>query len=204
MQGLAPIFTSLLKVGARDCYATHIDGLIDGEGGAFDVREAPTYPTCLLKGSYGRYAVLAPPLLPSRLLRDQTFTSVTRQQLRLEPLVPVPSLCITMAHYDIFRHHLSIKFPACGFALWDPDPGNLYPAMEVGDVGYICEGKFHRLFNVLLPANHPSHRNFGVPEYHQQLTLNMENHINICNLSPNNFCSAKVTSMPVAEWMAEG
>jgi hypothetical protein len=58
----------------------------------------------------------------------------------------------TMAHYDIFRHHLAIKFPAYGHALWDPDPGSLYPAVEVGDVGYIREGKFHRLFNVLLPA----------------------------------------------------
>ena len=76
--------------------------------------------------------------------------------------------------------------------------------MEVGDVGYIFEGKFHRLFNVLLPATHPTHRNFGVPEYHEQLTLNMEDHINIGNLSPNNFCSAKVTSMPISEQLANG
>lgn len=102
-----------------------------------------------------------------------------------------------MAHYDIFRRHLAIKFPAYGHALWDPDPGNLYPAVEVGDVGYIREGRFHRLFNVLLPANDPSHYNYGVPEYHEQLTLNMANHINIGRLSPNNFCSAKVTETPV-------
>jgi hypothetical protein len=62
-----------------------------------------------------------------------------------------------MAHYDIFRHHLAMKFPAYGHALWEPDPGNLYPAVEVGDVGYIREGKFHRLFNVLLPAEDESH-----------------------------------------------
>ena len=109
-----------------------------------------------------------------------------------------------MAHYDIFRHHLAIKFPAYGHALWDPDPGSLSPAVEVGDVGYIYEGKFHRLFNVLLPADDPSHRNFGVPEYHEQLTLDIENHINSCNLSPNSFCSAKVTSMPVSERLAQG
>jgi hypothetical protein len=109
-----------------------------------------------------------------------------------------------MAHYDIFRHHLVIKFPAYGHALWDPEPGRLYHSVEIGDVGYIREGKFNRLFNALLPADHPSHRNFGVPEYHEQLTLNMENHINNCNLSPNNFCSAKVTSIPVLEQFAEG
>ena len=109
-----------------------------------------------------------------------------------------------MAHYDIFRHHLAIKFPAYGHALWDPDPGNLYPAVEVGDVGYICEGKFHCLFNVLLPADDPSHDNFSVPEYHEQLMFDVKNHINICKLSPNNFCSGKVTSMPVLERLAKG
>ncbi|KAH9025323.1 hypothetical protein EDB84DRAFT_1613751 [Lactarius hengduanensis] len=109
-----------------------------------------------------------------------------------------------MAHYDIFRHHLAIKFPAYGHALWDPDPGNLYPAVEVGDVGYIHEGKFHRLFNALLPAEDESHADFGVPENYEQLQLNLKKHINIGKLSPNNFCSAKVTSIPVSERMAQG
>ena len=113
-----------------------------------------------------------------------------------------------MAHYDIFRHHLSIKFPAYGHALWEPNPGNLYPAVEVGDVqgdvGYIYEGKFRRLFNVLLPANHPSHRNFGVPEYHEQLTLNIENHIDIGILNPHNFYSASVTLRLDTDRWADG
>ena len=109
----------------------------------------------------------------------------------------------TMSHYDVFRHHLAIKFPAYGHALWEPDPGNLYPAVEIGDVGYIFEGRFHRLFNVLLPAEHPTHHNFGVPEYHEQLTLNMDGHILIGRLSTNNFCSAKVTSIPVSGWVTE-
>src|SRR6266404_2805678 len=105
----------------------------------------------------------------------------------------------TVAHTDVFRHHLALSYPVYGHALWEPDPGNLYPAVEIGDDGYICEGKFHRLFNVLLPANHPSHRNFGVPEYHEPLTLSIENHINIGKLSPHNFCSADVTSGPDPE-----
>ena len=101
-----------------------------------------------------------------------------------------------MTHYDIFRHHLAMKFPACRHALWDPGSGNLYPAVEVGDIGYICRGKFHRLFNVFLPADHPSHRNFGVPEYHEQPILNIEDHIEIGTLSSQNFCSAGVTLGP--------
>ena len=107
-----------------------------------------------------------------------------------------------MAHYDIFRHHLWIAAPAYGQALWDPNPGNLYPPVEVGDVGYIHEGKFRRLFNILLPANHPSHRNFGVPEYHEQLTLDIENHIDIGTLGPHNFFSVGVNLVSESDRLA--
>ena len=109
-----------------------------------------------------------------------------------------------MAHYDIFRYHLLTKFPAYGHALWDPSPGNLYPAVEVGDVGYIREGKFRRLFNVFLPKNHPSHRNFGVPEYHERLTLDLENHIDIGILSPHRFYSDGVTLASESDRQADG
>ena len=110
-----------------------------------------------------------------------------------------------MNHYHIFRHHLAVKFPAYGYALWEPGPGNLSPAaVEVGDVGYICQGRFRRLFNVLLPANHSSHRNYGVPDYHEQLTLNMENHIETSRLSPHDFCSAGVNSGPESDLWANG
>ncbi|KAH9025502.1 hypothetical protein EDB85DRAFT_2149706 [Lactarius pseudohatsudake] len=106
-----------------------------------------------------------------------------------------------MAHYDIFRHQLLITAPAYGYALWNPDPGNLYPAVEVGDVGYIRKGRFHRLFNVLLPANHPSHRK-GVPEYHEQLDI--EDHIINGTLSPHSFCSTSVTLGPESDRQADG
>ncbi|KAH8983986.1 hypothetical protein EDB86DRAFT_168552 [Lactarius hatsudake] len=111
-----------------------------------------------------------------------------------------------MAHrdYDIFRHHLAIKYSTYGYALWDPDPGNLYPAVEVGDVGYIREGQFHRLFNVLLPAEDESHAGFGVPDNYEQLSLHLTNHINIGKLSPNKFCSAKVISMPESTHLYQG
>jgi hypothetical protein len=101
-----------------------------------------------------------------------------------------------MAHYDIFRHELAIQYPGYGHALWEPSPGVLYPPVEIGDVGFIREGQFHRLFNALLPADHPSHQNFGVPEYYEPLQLNMQQHIVPRILSPNNFCSseAMVTS----------
>ena len=108
------------------------------------------------------------------------------------------------AHYDIFRQQILLKFPAYGHALWEPDPGNLYPAVKVGDVGYIREGKFRRLFNALLPADDESHGNFGVPEYHEPLTLSFKDHIEIGRLGPNNFCSAKVISKPASEQQVNG
>ena len=55
-----------------------------------------------------------------------------------------------LTHYEIFCYQLAIKFPASGHALWEPDPANISTAVEVGDVGYICEGRFRRLFNALL------------------------------------------------------
>ncbi|KAI0256133.1 hypothetical protein BJV78DRAFT_1278679 [Lactifluus subvellereus] len=96
-----------------------------------------------------------------------------------------------MAHY-IFREQLAIKYPTYGHALWEPNPG-VYSAVEVGDVGFIREGKFHRLFNALLSAEHPSHQRFGVPEYHEPLRPNILEHVDSGILSPNDFHSAGVT-----------
>ncbi len=109
-----------------------------------------------------------------------------------------------MAHYDIFRHHLAMEYPAYGHALWEPSTGYSYPAVEVGDVGFIREGRFHRLFNILLPAEDPSHENYGVPGYHEQLTLRMREHIIPSTLSPNNLCSARVTSESASMVLATG
>jgi hypothetical protein len=101
-----------------------------------------------------------------------------------------------MDHRNIFRKELASQFPTFGHALWDPSPGGLYPPVEIGDVGFIREGQFHRLFNALLPADHPSHQNFGVPEYHEPLQLNMQQHIDTRILTPQNFSSGEVTVRP--------
>lgn len=97
-----------------------------------------------------------------------------------------------MAHYDIFRHNLAIKYPALGHALWEPSPGGRYSAVAVGDVGFIREGRFHRLFNVLLSPNDPSHETLGIPEENEQLRPRVGGHIITGTLGPNHFCSAGV------------
>ena len=100
-----------------------------------------------------------------------------------------------MAHYDIFREQLAIKYPAYGVALWEPSPGKLYSPVEIGDVGYVRGGKFHRLFNALLPADHSSQK-FGVPEYHEPLTLSPSEHIDIGTVQPNHYYSHGISMAP--------
>jgi hypothetical protein len=36
-----------------------------------------------------------------------------------------------------------------GLPLFDPDPGKDHVKVQVGDVGYVTSGKFHRIFNLL-------------------------------------------------------
>jgi len=98
-----------------------------------------------------------------------------------------------MAHYDTFREELALNFHAYGHALWEPSPGQLYDPVAIGDVGFIRAGKFHRIFNVLLPHDHPTHENFGTPDDHEPLQLRMERHIDTGELSPNDLYSGEVS-----------
>jgi hypothetical protein len=100
------------------------------------------------------------------------------------------------AHYDTYREELGKKYPGFGYALWEPDPGDQNPPVEVGDVGFIRKGRFHRLFNALLPANHESHERFGVPEAHKPLRLTVTTHTCRGALTPNTFHSHGVTVRP--------
>ena len=100
-----------------------------------------------------------------------------------------------MADYDIYREQLAILYPSYGHALWGPCPSNPDRPVQVGDVGFIRRGNFHRLFNALLPADDPSH-DLGVPEYHEPLVPNLSNHIHMDSLDSNNYCSAGVTVEP--------
>ncbi|KAH9170393.1 hypothetical protein EDB89DRAFT_1301200 [Lactarius sanguifluus] len=105
------------------------------------------------------------------------------------------SLRLSMAHYDTFREQLAIAHPAFGHALWDPGPEKLHPSVQVGDVGFIRHGKFHRLFNALLSADDPSHERRGAPHDHEPLRLqvHLQDHIDHGILSPNNFHSYGVS-----------
>ena len=90
-----------------------------------------------------------------------------------------------------FREQLTIKYPTRGHALWEPDPGGLYSAVDVGDVGFIREGIFCRLFNALLPIGHPS--NPPSRNYPPQLQPKLSSHIRKSRDDHKYFHSSNVT-----------
>ncbi|KAF8265948.1 hypothetical protein EI94DRAFT_1587168 [Lactarius quietus] len=98
-----------------------------------------------------------------------------------------------LAHFDIYREELAKAYPGFGYALWEPGPGEQNSHVEVGDVGFVREGQFNRLFNALLPGEHESHGRFGVPEGHEPLRLTVADHINRRDLTPNTFHSHGVS-----------
>jgi hypothetical protein len=57
-----------------------------------------------------------------------------------------------------------------GLALWNPNPPKeIYDKVSIGDVGYLHEGSFIRMFNVILPWSHESNRTLGEPEPYESL-----------------------------------
>ena len=109
-----------------------------------------------------------------------------------------------MPHYDTFRLQLATSHPDLGHALWDTSPGEFpgeqpegaprhYPPVEIGDVGFIQKGRFHRLLNVLYSGNHPCNERFGVPESHEQLERS-PNLVDGGTLRPQDFSSYGVTT----------
>ena len=117
--------------------------------------------------------------------------------LRREPAAVHLDFHFAMAHYDIFRGQLASKYPTYGHALWEPSPPSLHSPVEIGDVGFVREGRFIRLFNALLSADHPSHQ-FGVPEYHEPLALKLSGHVLRGILTPSYYCSTGI-EMVVAD-----
>jgi hypothetical protein len=70
--------------------------------------------------------------------------------------------------FAVYRDQLTAL--SHGLALWNPDPPKkIYNNVSIGDVGYLHEGTFIRMFNVTLPSNHPSNGLLGKPEHYEPL-----------------------------------
>ena len=65
--------------------------------------------------------------------------------------------------FTVYRDQLTAL--SHGLALWNPNPPKkIYNNVSIGDVGYLHEGTFIRMFNVTLPCDHPSNVLLGKPE----------------------------------------
>ena len=73
--------------------------------------------------------------------------------------------------FNIYREQLSSQYH--GLALWDPKPvENLHKQpdhVSIGDVGYLYNGAFIRMFNVTLPWDDPSNGLLGKPEKYERI-----------------------------------
>jgi hypothetical protein len=76
---------------------------------------------------------------------------------------------------DVYQRHLRPLFH--GYPLWRPDPANFYQHVSIGDVGYVKEGYFVRIFNAMLPWDDPSNRLLG--ELEPYPCLNWDQFVNI-------------------------
>ena len=78
------------------------------------------------------------------------------------------SLSSPMSHFTVYRDHLASL--SQGIALWNPPPlKDIYDKVAIGDVGYLQDGSFIRMFNVTLPWDDPSNATLGDPEEYESL-----------------------------------
>jgi hypothetical protein len=103
-----------------------------------------------------------------------------------------------MDNSKTFREELAIQHPTLGRALWEPDPGGLYNAVQVGDVGFIRHGYFYCLFNALhlrdAPPSPSSESGTHYPHYIQRLQPRTPNHIRTSIDHRKDFRSRNVTN----------
>ena len=81
------------------------------------------------------------------------------QHVYFPPIMPVDQ------PFNVYREQLTSKYH--GIALWHPNPvAGLYDCghVSIGDVGYMCDGDFMRMFNVTLPWDDPSNQKLGIPK----------------------------------------
>ncbi|KAI0945713.1 hypothetical protein AcW1_001870 [Taiwanofungus camphoratus] len=64
---------------------------------------------------------------------------------------------------------LLLRIPSC--ITRDPEPTEHDVEVPTGDVRHIGKGRFHRIFNTLLPATHSINRLCDVPDGFEQLQL---------------------------------
>ena len=83
--------------------------------------------------------------------------------------------------FNVYREQLTSQYH--GTALWHPDPVEvLYDCghISIGDVGYLDDGDFIRMFNVTLPWDDPSNAKHGIPNEFSSLEQGLVRGSQIC------------------------
>ena len=101
---------------------------------------------------------------------------------------------MSLQPYNVYREQLSSFLQ--GHALWEPDPDNLYKEVSIGDVGYVREGRFFRMFNVLLEWNDSSNYTLCDPEAFPRLDLGKFVNTHESKIYRGVYRSRFVTSIP--------
>jgi hypothetical protein len=100
--------------------------------------------------------------------------------------------------FNVYREQLTSLYH--GHALWEPGPiRSIYEQVSIGDVGYVNEGFFYRMFNVTLPSNHPSNNRLGQLEYYRPLDWGPFANIREATLAKGDYYSRNVFSQENAE-----
>jgi hypothetical protein len=86
----------------------------------------------------------------------QAILVLSLQFSRLQRLMHLP--------HEVYQNELKAKYKPYGWALWEPDRENPNNRVLVGDVGFISDGRFVRIFNIRLKSDDPKQCGHGVPE----------------------------------------
>jgi hypothetical protein len=95
--------------------------------------------------------------------------------------------------FNIYREQLA--YLGLGIALWDPAPDStINDHVSIGDVGFVREGAFIRMFNVTLPHDHQSNEVFGEPDHYDPLDLGRFANIRRSTLDEGDYLSRHVST----------
>jgi hypothetical protein len=94
---------------------------------------------------------------------------------------------------NVYREQLTSLYH--GHALWEPGPiRSIYDRVTIGDVGYVNDGFFYRMFNVILPWDDPSNGRLGKPEQYTSLDLGSFANTRDATLAKGDYYSRNVSS----------
>jgi hypothetical protein len=112
-------------------------------------------------------------IVPSLLLHTAQTPDGCAHKYHFLPIMSVDQ------PFNIYRELLSSHYH--GLALWDPKPVENFHKqpdhVSIGDVGYLENGTFIRMFNVTLPWDDPSNKLLGKPpeKYERLEPINLGN-----------------------------